>query len=178
MARVNKSQYAILGCLTIKPLSAYEMKALMDRSTQFFWSEREGQLYPTLKKLVTNNWVTYTEEAAQKVGLKKIYVITAEGKQAFDQWFVSEMAPPVERNELLLRLFFAKSQHEGAAKLLLEQARQRYQNELDKLNAMHHYLKQQQAKGIDITYYEMTLEHGLTIAQAEINWCQAMLKKH
>lgn len=76
MARENKTQYAILGCLLIKPMTAYEIKQFMNQYTNHFWTEREGQLYPTFRQLLQDGLVEFTEEVAQKDGTKKLYCIT------------------------------------------------------------------------------------------------------
>lgn len=177
MPRINKSQYAILGCLSIKPQSAYEIKTLMERSTDFFWSEREGQLYPTLKMLVDKKFVSYIEEPAQKSGLKKIYSITELGKKEFDAWFCKETSPTIERNELLLKVFFARSQPKSNNISLLQEALDRFRQKLQKLNELKTYLKTRQQEGVNVTYYSMTLEHGIEVTHAEILWCEKMIKQ-
>lgn len=58
MARENKTQYAILGCLLIKPMTAYEIKQFMNQYTNHFWTEREGQLYPTFGQWIQMYWLS------------------------------------------------------------------------------------------------------------------------
>lgn len=175
MARVNKSQFAILGCLTIRPMSAYEMKAFMARTTQFFWTEREGQLYPTLRKLGELSWVTYVEEPAAKVGTKKIYTITESGRAAFDNWFAGETALPVERNEVLLKIFFAKSQSQSAVNKVLEDALAMYEDHLEVLHSAGDFLSERKQAGVNTRFYDMVLDHGIATTEAEITWAKKYL---
>src|SRR3990167_3905116 len=94
MPRINKTQFAILGCLSIKPMSAYDVKSFMARSTNYFWMEYEAQLYPTLKKLNKAGYIDCREEEAQKGGVRALYCITEKTEQTN------------YRNEFLLKLFF------------------------------------------------------------------------
>ena len=41
----------ILGLLAVRPLSGYDIKAIVDRSTRFFWAASYGQIYPELRRL-------------------------------------------------------------------------------------------------------------------------------
>ena len=40
----------ILGLLSGAPRSGYEMKAIVDRSTRYFWAASYGQIYPELRR--------------------------------------------------------------------------------------------------------------------------------
>ena len=48
---LSSTAYVILGMLSWRPMSGYEIKALVDRSTRFFWAASYGQIYPELRKL-------------------------------------------------------------------------------------------------------------------------------
>ena len=112
MARINKSQFAILGSLSVRSMSAYEIKQFINRSVSFFWTEGEAQLYPTLKQLYQKNCVTYHEEEAAKAGTKKIYSITKAGRDALTNWLQTKTDRSIYRNELLLKVFFGSNQPE------------------------------------------------------------------
>jgi DNA-binding PadR family transcriptional regulator len=48
---VNRTRFAVLGFLTIRPLSRYDMKVTIQSSIRNFWSGSAGQLYPALREL-------------------------------------------------------------------------------------------------------------------------------
>ena len=48
---LSKTAYVILGMLTLGRRTGYEIKALVDVSTRFFWAASYGQIYPELKRL-------------------------------------------------------------------------------------------------------------------------------
>ena len=41
----------ILGLLSFRPRSGYDIKTVVDRSTRFFWAASYGQIYQELKRL-------------------------------------------------------------------------------------------------------------------------------
>ncbi|UCB53625.1 MAG: PadR family transcriptional regulator, partial [Candidatus Zixiibacteriota bacterium] len=48
MPRANKTEFAVLGLLSLSPMSGYDMKAFISQSIGYFWQESYGQLYPAL----------------------------------------------------------------------------------------------------------------------------------
>src|SRR5260221_14788803 len=72
----SRTKYTILGMLTIAPMSGYEIKKAIQRSTAFFWSESEGQIYPALAQCLEKGWVT-CQAASSKTSSreKKTYKI-------------------------------------------------------------------------------------------------------
>jgi DNA-binding PadR family transcriptional regulator len=48
---LSPTAYVVLGMLSLGPKSGYEIKALVDKSTRFFWAASYGQIYPELKRL-------------------------------------------------------------------------------------------------------------------------------
>jgi PadR family transcriptional regulator AphA len=48
---VSRTRFAVLGFLTIRPLSGYDMKVTIQNGIRNFWSESAGQLYPALREL-------------------------------------------------------------------------------------------------------------------------------
>ena len=56
----KKSKYAILGMLSIEPMSGYDIKKEIEENISNFWTESYGQIYPVLKSLVAEKLVTKT----------------------------------------------------------------------------------------------------------------------
>ena len=48
---VSKTSFVILGMLRLGRRTGYEIKALVDVSTRFFWAAGYGQIYPELARL-------------------------------------------------------------------------------------------------------------------------------
>ncbi len=100
-------RYAILGFLTIRPLSGYDIKRFFNASVRHFWSADQAAIYRTLSELEADAMVGHERVAQQTRPDRKEYHITPLGVDAFDRW-VAQPAPSVARREpLLLKLFFA-----------------------------------------------------------------------
>ena len=177
MARVNKSQYAILGCLAIRPMSAYQMKVFIKRTVANFWMEGEGQLYPTLRKLTEQGLVTYNEEPAEKSGVKKIYVITKAGKAVLLVWLENKVESSVYRNELLLKMFFGGFQSAAKNIRLLEDDMKINQLNLAMLQSIRKDLPNKGLPTNRIAYSEITLDYGVDVLKAEIKWAKQSIAK-
>lgn len=174
MPRINKTQFAVLGCLNIRPMSAYEVKQFMARSTQYFWMEHEAQLYPTLKKLTADQLVNAKEEAAQKSGVRVIYEITDKGLEAFRDWLCRKTDTAPYRNEFLLKLFFG---NEMDQLVLLERIKE-YQTEA-KSNLSHFQSITEELGNAPVKrqpYILATIKYGIHIMKAEIAWCDEVIQ--
>ena len=106
MARTNKTQYAILGALSIYPMSGYDIKKWVVDVTGPFWSESPGQVHPTLESLVKNAWVVCDDSQSVGDRPKKVYAITKKGIAVLKSWLVEPATPTVSRDEFILKLFY------------------------------------------------------------------------
>ncbi len=101
-------KYTLLGFLTYQPMTGYELKQRMDRSTNHFWHARLSQIYVTLKAMEEEELVASTIHEQQERPDRRVYQITPAGLADFDQWLAqpeTELAP--KKEFLLLKLFFA-----------------------------------------------------------------------
>ena len=112
--RSSSTDYAILGMLSISPMSGYFIRKSIRESVAHFWSESYGQLYPALKRLSTQGLV---RARTAKTGHKErhVYSLTAQGRSRLKDWLVAppEARPP--RIELLLKIFFGRLAAEACA---------------------------------------------------------------
>lgn len=98
----------ILGSLSIKPMSGYELKKLFNMSASYFWPSDQAQIYRTLKSLIEGGHVVLN--ACQKgVSVdKKIYEITEAGRTANLKPIAdNSVGEFISRDAFLLKLFFS-----------------------------------------------------------------------
>ena len=107
MSKVNKTRYAILGMLSIEPMSGYDIRKTIKDSTQYFWNESNGQLYPTLAKLVEEKQIIAKIKGEGDRG-KTIYKITSVGRTNLKAWLHKDVEQYTVRDELLLKVFLVK----------------------------------------------------------------------
>jgi DNA-binding PadR family transcriptional regulator len=103
---LSPTAYVILGMVSREPRSGYEIKALVDNTTRFFWAASYGQIYPELKKLSDTGLVEGVD-APRGERKRTVYAITAEGTAALKDWLRQPPETAEMREEGLLKLFFS-----------------------------------------------------------------------
>ena len=97
-------RHCILGLLSVRPLTGYEIKKIFDDTLAYAWNAHDSQIYPELHRMEAKGWIT---AAAVVDGRRKRKVneITDEGRAEFHRWLASRNQRTV-RDEFLLRVFF------------------------------------------------------------------------
>jgi DNA-binding PadR family transcriptional regulator len=107
MPNLSTTSYAILGLLSLRSFTTYELAEQMRRSLGQFWPRAESGIYTEPKKLVELGLATAeTEFVGQRA--RQRYTITAAGRKALKQWIPKQSAPPQVECEGLLKVFFAE----------------------------------------------------------------------
>ncbi|MFE2283043.1 helix-turn-helix transcriptional regulator [Streptomyces sp. NPDC059443] len=119
---LTTTSYAILGLLSVRPWSTYELAQQMDRSLGRFWPRAQSKLYEEPKKLVRHGLAEATKESVGRRP-RTVYTITAEGRRALAEWLPRPSAGPVLESEQLLKVFFADSGTRADALATLDGAR-------------------------------------------------------
>ena len=106
MESLSSTAYVILGMVCEEPRSGYEIKAMVDGTTRFFWAASYGQIYPELKRLAEIGLVVGSD--APTGGRRRtVYEITEDGAEELKAWLRRPPETYELREEGLLKLFFA-----------------------------------------------------------------------
>ncbi len=100
-------QHAILGFLSWRPLTGYDLKKLFAESEFFYWSGNSNQIYRTLVQLHKEGLVTREVEHQQSYPDRKVYTLTDEGRAALRAWASSAPERPELRHTFLVQLAWA-----------------------------------------------------------------------
>lgn len=173
----TKSRYAILGMLSICPMSGYDIKKRVEQSISNFWSESYGQIYPILKRLVDEDLVTKTVERQSGKPDRHVYALTGEGREELHRWLCEGVVPKVERNEFLLKLFFGEEVATITNLKHVEKYREIQLRLLEKYKVLEREIKSKYADDPNSSYWLMTLEYGQFVSQALIKWCDKTVAK-
>jgi DNA-binding PadR family transcriptional regulator len=160
----------ILGLLSLAPRSGYEIKAVVDRSTRFFWAASYGQLYPELRRLEEDGLIE-GEAAPNGARARTIYRITDAGRQALDDWLHGFDVTVELRDESLLRLFFADALPLDHALGLLEARRLGHEHYLGTLRAID------DLPGDDPPFVDLVLRWGIAFHEWGARWCAEELER-
>ena len=176
MARTSRTGQAILGFLTWRPMTGYDIRKAMAASTGNFWSESFGQIYPALKRLVAAGDIEPRAAPAANSRAGRAYRLTPRGRDTLRAWLEQPAAarePP--RNELLLKLFFGR--HNDPAVNARHVARHREQAlaRLENYAAIERDLRRRHDGHPDLPYWLMTVSYGRRVERALIGWCDDTL---
>lgn len=100
-------QYAILGLLSWRPFSGYDLKKVFANSAALYWSGNNNQIYTALIQLHKEGLVTRDVQVQESLPAKKIYTITEKGQEALKQWVLSTPELPEFHNTFLIQLTWA-----------------------------------------------------------------------
>jgi len=100
-------EYAILGLLSWKPFSGYDLKKIFSDSPIYYWSGNNNQIYRTLLSLYEDGLVTRMVEQQESLPAKKMYALTPEGQKMLENWLRMSPELPQRKHAFLLQLGWA-----------------------------------------------------------------------
>ncbi|MDF2540403.1 MAG: putative transcriptional regulator [Herbinix sp.] len=176
MAIKNKSRYAILGVLCIKPCSGYDIKKFCDQTISHFWKENFGHIYPVLKQLEEDHYIQQIN--SDPSDRRKLFQITEEGKREFKDWLIQPPELSPHRSELLLKLSFGSySSREQVIQMMMEVKERNNRNLIEYKKMEVAYLANDAAKkDPQYIYWLAPLRLGILTAEANIRWCEETIQ--
>lgn len=98
----------ILGYLSLKPMSGYDIKKVFNMSAAYFWPADQAQIYRTLKNLEDDGLIEVCGFEQEAGPSKKLYKITKKGRECLHEWLTSQKQSDfVIRRPFLMQLFFS-----------------------------------------------------------------------
>ncbi len=161
----------ILGFIASKPRSGYDIKAMVDRSTRFFWAASYGQIYPELKRLAGRGLIEGSDHS-QGERPRTVYSITDAGREALSTWMSSGEQAHELRDEALLKLFF--SGHASIEELIgvLETKREEH------LDALQRFREIEPFAASSGDFGPLTvLRYGQAYNEFAADWCERTLSE-
>ncbi len=96
----------ILGVLNYGEMSGYDIKQFFSTNISFFYDASYGAIYPALRKLEQDGYVTKREIVQSGKPNKILYSITEEGKRLFQEEISTPFQPALLRSDMLVKIFF------------------------------------------------------------------------
>lgn len=175
MSRVSRTPHAILTMLSLGPRSGYDIQRAFQASMHYFWNESNGQLYPALKSLVASGLARRTPTRAGRSRGRAVYAITARGRRELDRWLGEPAAPPVARNELLLKWFVGWNLPHAVAVRHIERLQAAMDQTLDEFRSIERFLTAEVRTNPDVEFWLIGLRSGVEVVQARRRWCDLAL---
>jgi DNA-binding PadR family transcriptional regulator len=134
--KLTPTSYAMLGLLSLRPWTTYELANQMRRSVSWFWPRAERKLYDEPKRLAALGLASARTEKTGKRA-STIYEITPAGRKHLREWIETpNVAPPAIEMEAMIHLFFADNGSPEAMTETLHQMRDQAISAIEELVAM------------------------------------------
>lgn len=146
--------YIILGFLHHQEMTGYDIKQALSMSTSNFYDASFGSIYPMLKKMQGDGWIT-SRETVESGKFRVIYAITDAGRAAFEHWLYEPIELQPSRLHFLVRLFFYDMLPQDQARSLIQHFIEEIEREQRRLMALD-----QRLEGRISFFPKQTLEFG------------------
>ncbi len=175
MDEISATKAALLGMLTIKPMSAYEIEKFSKESIGFFWNESYGNIHKNLNMLHSEELIQIIEMNNSR-RLKKVYQISALGQTKLTNWIGHKPKETIIRNELLLKVFMSSEEdfdiliaHLNAEVLGLRS----HLKVLEQIDVNVDNLPVNKFRKI---LWKATIDNGMTYCHSTIDWCERTIQ--
>lgn len=174
MATDNKTRYAILGVLSLRPGSGYDIKRFCDQGVSRFWNENFGHIYPMLRRMHEDGVIVQVPDTSGGYPPRTVYAITDKGREELVAWLSRPVEPGPARLELLLKMTFAKHVPRETMIAELERVRDRHTAMLEACRQSERELLAKAATVDDpgFPYWLATVRYGIGDASFRVQWCQ------
>ncbi len=175
-------QHILLG-LTANPISGYEIKQQFDTSLKHFWFAELSQLYPALKRLVQEGLASVEDAPSEKGPSKKVYHRTEAGKEELLKWLSSEPGMAPLRHPYLAQVYFMNEHHDSAQAIaFMEELLSRISATKTTLQSIENKWQEADpnypdALNDDHFFTQLTLDAGIRVNQAYVEWCESCIKR-
>lgn len=168
-----KSRFAILGLLSIRPMSGYDIRGFISKGLSHFWNESYGNIYPGLRWLTDEGLVTRKTERGKGWPDRHVYALTSRGHDILLQWLQGETEeePPV-RSELLLKTFFGAQIDRMTLKAHIERFAEQQRTRLGRLRSTLAQIEKEGKSDPNAFFWQLTVQRGLSAAEARLRWAE------
>ena len=161
-----------MGVLAFGPSSGYEIRKLLSETTAHFWKESYGQIYPSLDRLLGKGMIEVEERKGEGRPSTR-YRLSPGGHEALHSWIRdSHNILRPGRNELLLKLFFARRED---APYLIGQVEKYLEDTIRIAGVYRVFADDPDDDGIPYDSRRLigaTVDYGVQAAEMQIGWCK------
>lgn len=123
-------RYAILGFLSWKPFTGYELKKRFADALSFHWAGTSNQVYGSLLELHKEGAVTIEVIPQEKLPARKVYTITQKGRDELKTWLLGDPDLPAFRNLQRTRLAWTANLSDDELRTILTHYAQRLSDQI------------------------------------------------
>lgn len=164
-------KHAILVLLEQEDSSGYDLLKRFKEHLGFFWQASHQQIYKQLGQMHDAALINCQLEAQSGRPDKKIYSISAAGKQLLIDWMNSQSKQQKVNDSLLVKLYGGHIVDPAVLLADMQHSRQQHEKTLGLLKSMEqHYLNLASDQQQQYALPYLTLRRGILGEQAWLNW--------
>jgi DNA-binding PadR family transcriptional regulator len=167
MARPAQTATALLGALSVEPMTGYELRRVITEVLGHFWHESFGQIYPGLAALEADGLVRTTP--GERAGSRR-YELTDAGRARLADLLAEPPTPQLPRNGTLLRVFLGPAMPPGALAALLDATADAARERMAAYAGIRAAVLAETEHAAHIPYWLATVRAGELTAQAQLQW--------
>lgn len=168
----------LLGMLD-HPASGYDLGREFEASARLFWWAELSQIYPTLRRLERQGYLTVREVPSDRGPRRRVYERTNAGREALEAWLREPPELGHTRLPHVAQFFFlGQLDDESASRAFLEGLRSRLEERLGIYREIERDLAgrgDRAAWSAEEIHRYATLRSGVLVAEARLAWCRETL---
>jgi PadR family transcriptional regulator, regulatory protein AphA len=173
-------EYAILGFLSYKPSTGYDLKKIFDHSVKHFWSADQSQIYRTLARLTEQGLAEVEIVEQTERPDRKVYHLTPAGREALQKWLSGPFPTQEARSAPLVQVFFGGHLSDEQVLAKFEEAAQLFRFILDRYDQVPTQIDEyieMVASPRETFFWMQTLELGMKTMQVQLEWAENVIRQ-
>jgi DNA-binding PadR family transcriptional regulator len=171
-------QHAILGLLSWKPATGYDLKKVMEASSSMYWSGNNNQIYKSLLSLQAEGMVTNETIPREGAPSRKVYSLLPKGRVVLESWVRSWPELPECRKSFLVQLAWADRLQAADLDALMDN----YEGELMtrlalQLEHLHRGIEAPNRTQRETLIWELIEENEIMALKSEVEWVRLARKR-
>jgi PadR family transcriptional regulator, regulatory protein AphA len=172
-------EYAILGFLSYKAFTGYELKKVFDHSVRHFWYADQSQIYRTLARLTGQGWAELEVVEQTERPDRKVYYITDKGRAELHRWLAGPIPAQENHSSPLIQIFFSGQLDDEEVLTKFQEAAVSIRSTLDRYNQVPvqiaDYVEMVDSPR-ETFFWMLTLEMGIQSMQVQLEWVENVIQ--
>jgi DNA-binding PadR family transcriptional regulator len=173
-------EHAILGFLSYKPMSGYDLDRHLYESVRHFWPATQSQIYRTLSRMAAQGWVRQELVEQRDRPDRKVYHLTDQGQIELRRWLTAPHQLPPGREPWLIQVFFSHQLGDDEIVAMFEAHADQIRERLALYQDIEPLIERRAAQAGSQRAgrtWRFTLEYGTSHLEWELQWIESAIKE-
>jgi len=161
-------RYAMLGLLAQRPRHGYELRSAFEAVVggDANWEVKPAQIYTTLMRLEQAGLVERSSDLGEgEEPSRRVYAVTAVGREALKDWFDSGTTPEHQRDEFFVKLMIGLASGAANPRKIIQTQRSHLYQELHNATALRDSYNKKSALA-----QILLLDKAIMHIEADLRW--------